>query len=177
MKNPQGIQKNRYKVVPRVLVFIFKNNTVLLQKGAPDKKLWPNVYNGVGGHIERGENLLYAAYRELNEETGLQDIKLRLCGTMMIDANPETGVMLFVFSGLYEKGELKSSDEGNLEWVDLDQIKTLPIMPDLPVLLESTKTAMKNNSLFYGRSWYDNDGIMRIDINSLPTFFKKYQQR
>lgn len=176
MQNPQGILENRYKVVPRVIIFLFKDNSVLLQRGAPDKKLWPNVYNGIGGHIERGEDLLSAAYRELDEETGLRSIKLILCGTVIIDANPDTGVALFIFAGKYQKGNIRASVEGKLDWIELQKVETLPIMPDLPCLLEHTEKAFKDRHMFFGRSWYDNKGELRIDITDLLDFFEKDKQ-
>ncbi|MCH7664271.1 MAG: NUDIX domain-containing protein, partial [Chloroflexi bacterium] len=60
----QGESNDRYQLIPRVLIFITRGDEVLLLKGAPDKNLWANLYNGVGGHIERGEDVLSAARRE-----------------------------------------------------------------------------------------------------------------
>ena len=48
----------RYHVIPRTLIFVTSRNPltgageVLLLKGAPDKRLWANRYNGLGGHVE-----------------------------------------------------------------------------------------------------------------------------
>ena len=48
----QKMIKGRYQVVPRTLCFIIHDDDVLLLRGAPTKRIWPNKYNGVGGHVE-----------------------------------------------------------------------------------------------------------------------------
>ncbi len=50
----QGTHFARYPVIPRALIFLFTGDSVLLLKGAPDKRIWPGLYNGIGGHIEAG---------------------------------------------------------------------------------------------------------------------------
>ena len=77
-KHKQKILPGRYQVVPRTLIFIRNDDEILLIKGAKDKKIWPGLYNGIGGHLERGEDPLSAAHRELFEETGLKNIQLFL---------------------------------------------------------------------------------------------------
>ena len=71
----QGISTDRYMLIPRVLIFLTRGDTVLLLKGAPTKRLWANQYNGIGGHVERGEDVLSAARRELMEEVAIDDVK------------------------------------------------------------------------------------------------------
>src|SRR5690606_10171275 len=63
----QGIDvsRQRYQVMPRVLISITQKDDVLLLKGAPTKQTWPNLYTGVGGHVERDESVLDAARREI----------------------------------------------------------------------------------------------------------------
>ena len=74
----QGISQDRFKLIPRCLIFIRKSDSFLLLKGASNKRIWANKYNGVGGHIEIDEDIKTAALRELHEETGLSaDLNLR----------------------------------------------------------------------------------------------------
>ena len=98
----QGIQisKDRYLVVPRTLIFVTHNGCVLLLKGSADKKIWPNRYNGLGGHVEAGETITAAARREVAEEAGITSLAdITLCGTCMIETDDvNTGILLFVFS-------------------------------------------------------------------------------
>lgn len=59
-----------------VLVYNKNENKILMCKR--EKEPYMGKYNLVGGKVEPGENELSAAYRELEEETGItkQDIKL-----------------------------------------------------------------------------------------------------
>jgi 8-oxo-dGTP diphosphatase len=43
---------------------------LLVQKRAPDRKLYPNCWDIIGGHVEAGERLTVALAREIREETG-----------------------------------------------------------------------------------------------------------
>ena len=115
-QSDQGITPDRYMLIPRVLIFLTRGESVLLLKGAESKRLWAGKYNGVGGHIEQGEDALTAANRELFEETGLRSA-LRLVGTVIVDAGERTGVCLFIFRGESEAGEPIESAEGQAEWI------------------------------------------------------------
>ena len=155
--NPQKILHGRYHVVPRTLILVFKDDMVLLQKGAKDKKLWAGLYNGLGGHIERGEDVLTSAGRELFEESGLTCEDLELCGTVMIDVNEQEGILMFVLSGSKPKGEIRGSEEGIPEWVSIDRIKQLPVVEDIPIMIERIRQH-QGKAPFSGSYIYDAEG-------------------
>ena len=110
----QGVTHDRYTLIPRTLIFLTCGERVLLLKGAPHKRLWANRYNGVGGHIERGEDVLTSARRELAEETGLQVPDLWLCGVITVDTGQDTGIGIYVLKGECPSGEISSFRRGQL---------------------------------------------------------------
>ncbi len=174
----QGLTPDRYQLIPRVLIFVTYGEEVLLIKGAPHKRLWANLYNGVGGHVERGEDLLSAARRELAEETGLLPAHLAppglwLCGTLIVDTGQPTGVGLSIFRAILASSSLPQMDktsiwgrpellpqiqkfggggEGALEWIHPSRLPALPCLPDLPLLLPRCLAHTPAEPPFFGLS-------------------------
>ncbi len=167
----QGIQASadRYRVIPRTLCFVTHGQDVLLLKGAPDKRLWANRYNGVGGHIERGETVYAAAQREICEETGwcADEIEgLTLRGIIHIDAgDPHTGIMLFVFTARARERETHPSSEGALEWVPRSRLNEYDLVQDLPTLLPRLLSMPDDAEPFFARYSYDSAGQWHIHFS------------
>ncbi|MGE3536848.1 MAG: NUDIX domain-containing protein [Candidatus Tectimicrobiota bacterium] len=126
----------RWVTIPRTLCFVTNGDDVLLMKRAPHRRVFPNRYNGVGGHIERHEDPLNGAIREIAEETGLAVYDVRLRAVYNIDAGEATGIVLFVFTAESRQRELSvSSDEGTLHWVPQREVLSLDLVEDLPEIL------------------------------------------
>ena len=159
----QGVFEDRYKIIPRVLVFATHRDSILLLKGSPQKRLWANLYNGIGGHVEKGEDVLSAARREFCEETTQELIGLWLCAIITIDTEENIGIGMYVFRGEVSSIESKSSSEGPLEWIPVEKIKSLPLVEDLPILVSKILAMKKTDPPLFLHYYYNknNDLIIR----------------
>ena len=102
-----------------VFCYVIRNNQVLLiKRTAPPEA---DRYTVVGGRKERGEDLAAACRREVREETGLVLGSVRFRGVVNIAAEGagyETLAFYFMSSDF--SGEPVPSDEGALEWCDIE---------------------------------------------------------
>jgi 8-oxo-dGTP diphosphatase len=161
----QGLDKSRYQFVPRVLIFLTRGEDVLLIKGAPTKRVWANLYNGLGGHVERGESVWAAARREVEEESGLKDLFLWLCAVVTIDTgDAASGILMFVFRGEAD-GEPRPSVGGTLEWVPTSRLAALPLVEDLPTLLPRVLAMQRGDPPLWGFYEYNSEANLRISFD------------
>jgi 8-oxo-dGTP diphosphatase len=161
----QGIFTDRYTFIPRALIFATRGGSVLLLKGAPTKRIWPNLYNGVGGHIEPGESALEGAHREFLEETGLPLLSPWLAAAITINTGANPGIVMFVFRGEAGEGEFKPSQEGSLEWVPANRIHSLPLVEDLPILLPKVLDLSPGDQPLLAHYYYNQDQKLKIRFN------------
>lgn len=161
----QIANENRYKVIPRTLIFVFNDKKqVLLIKGSPNKKLWSGLFNGIGGHIEAGEDIFESALRELAEETGLSRIPLNFCGQIMINAKIDLGVSVFLFRGQYNGESVSFSEEGEIAWVGLNALENVPVVEDLHVLIPRIYRFKAGDPVIIGKYEYDHAGKLIISL-------------
>lgn len=164
-QSDQGVSEDRYTVVPRVLCFLHQGGDILLLKGAPDKRLWANRYNGIGGHVERDEDPYQAARREIREESGLEVDDLRLGGIVHVTLSQGPGVLLFLFTGEARSRETRPSAEGQLVWVSPEQFSRLPVVEDLPVFYARLFPLSPGAAPFFARSTYDEAGRRQVTFS------------
>jgi 8-oxo-dGTP diphosphatase len=163
----QGVTQShdRYRVIPRSLCFITHGNEVLLLRGGPHKRLWAGHYNGVGGHIEAGEDVYSATRREIREETGLDVHGLRLCGVAHVNAgDPAVGILFFIFTAQAASQVIGLSPEGTLEWWPVDHLPTADMVEDLPILLPKALNLAPAAPPFFAAYRYDDQDRLMISF-------------
>jgi len=127
---------NRWLTIPRTLSFVINGDDILMMKRSPHKRVFPNQYNGLGGHIERDEDPLTGAIREIKEESGLDVHSVKLRTIHNIDAGAETGILLFVYTAVVDSREVtQDTTEGTLEWIPKSKILEIDLVEDLPFLI------------------------------------------
>jgi 8-oxo-dGTP diphosphatase len=87
-------------------------------------------YNGLGGKLDRGEDVVAGLRREVREEGGLECEALALRGTVSWPGFGKHGEDWFGFVFLIERWSgrpLAENPEGTLEWMAVDRLRELPL--------------------------------------------------
>ena len=90
-----------------------------------------------GGHVEPGESIVDSMVREFKEETGLTVSDLINCGYVQW-YNPQTNTqyIIFCFKASKYSGTLRSSREGEMTWMTLDEMLSGALAPNMDKYLE-----------------------------------------
>jgi len=158
----QRVDARRYQLVPRTLVFGFRQGRLLLQRVPEGRSAWAGLWNGVGGHVEQGESPADAARREFFEESGLEPAGLRLVGTITVDVGTSPGIGISVFTANVDEGSATSGAEGELRWFSLEEAASAPTVEDLPALLPRVVQCLEGAPPFTAAYSYDDSGRLRI---------------
>jgi 8-oxo-dGTP diphosphatase len=113
----------------------FPSKIVLLKRSST-KKFAPGMYTGIGGKVEENETVLESAYRELLEESGINNIQLTEFAKVFIDESEE----LVYFWGIYTPTNVPETNEGKLEWVPIKTILDKDIIPTTKEMINKWQT-------------------------------------
>ena len=111
-------------------------------------------WNFPGGHVEQGEFVTPSVIREVREETGLTIENPKLCGIKEFQKEQDgKRFIVFLYVASRFSGELRSSDEGDVFWYPLSELKRSKELADgfsemLPVF-----TSDEISEVFYTKNW------------------------
>ncbi len=132
------------------MCMVFDDSKVLVQ----DKK--DDDYSGItfpGGHVEKGESLTDSVIREVFEETGLKIQSPQLCGIKDWMREDGTRYMVLFYKTDKFEGTVISSDEGDVYWTTLEEMKQRKLAYGMDKMLE---VFLDNNISEY--FFYKEDG-------------------
>ncbi len=134
---------------------------IVLLKRAFTKKFAPGMYTGIGGKVEEGETLLDSAYRELKEETGIENVRLNEFAKVIIDEKEA----LIYFWGKYQE-DLPTSDDGTLEWISTNKVLSKNIIPTTLEMLKHWNSQNFSITPFemHVKTIKEENGIKQVEV-------------
>lgn len=118
-------------------VYIKQNGKYLVLRRGKDVTVFQDYVMGPGGKQDEGEGVHETAIREMIEETGIKikNLKLRVIGTHNHSYKNKT-YLVFIYVADFDSGDLIDSNEGNLEWMTIDELlKEEKLWEDLKIYL------------------------------------------
>lgn len=134
------------------------------------KKLLASKLVGLGGKIEKDEDILTSAKREFLEETGLELLNPIFKGTYTWIDNNFIGISHLIVSKEYKGRLLEESSEGILAWYKINELDDLQDLAAyqknfLPEILKT------DNYVYTGIGIFDNDTL--ITYTDTKEYFRK----
>ena len=114
------------------LCMITRGDEILLQNRV--KTDWRG-YCFPGGHVEPGESIVDSVIREMQEETGLTIHNPKLCGIKQFPIDGGRYLVL-LFKTREFTGELRSSEEGKVEWIARKDLPNIAAVSDFMDMLK-----------------------------------------
>ena len=144
------------------LCYIEKDNKYLmLHRTKKEKDDNSDKWIGIGGKIEEGETPKECILREAKEETGLilNSVCFRGIVYFRNDFYPDEDMYLFTSKDF--SGTIKECDEGDLEWIDKEDLYNLTLWEGDKIFLEALK---KNEDFFELTLNYSKDTLLSYEI-------------
>lgn len=132
------------------MCMVYDGNRILVQdRMNPD---WPGI-TFPGGHVEPRESFVDSVIREVEEETGLKISNVQLCGIKQWThrEGKYRYIVLFYKTDTYS-GELKSSDEGRVFWIEKEDLKNYVLAEGFEGMFE----VFENDKLSENYHWFTN---------------------
>ncbi len=120
---------------------------------------------GIGGKFEAHESPEDCLLREAKEETGLTLTHWRYRGIVTFDCDLQETEYMHLFTADGFTGELKTCNEGVLEWVDKENVPALPIWEGDKIFL---RLLAQDAPFFSLKLVYQGDTLTQAVLDGVP---------
>lgn len=117
---------------------------------------------GIGGKFEDKESPEDCLLREVKEETGLTLTRYAYRGLVTFVSDRWETEYMHLFTADEFEGEIGPCDEGDLEWVDKDKVKDLPIWAGDKIFLD---LLTKEVPFFSLKLAYEGETLVQAVLN------------
>ena len=124
-----------------------------------------NKWIGVGGHVENGETPDECFFREVSEETGLTLGSARLRGIVTFLSDEWEDELMFVYTSDDFSGTLIECNEGDLAFIPVDRILSLPLWEGDRIFL---RELMEDAPFFTLKLKYQGDTLIESVLDRSP---------
>ena len=144
-------------IINSTLCYIEKDGAYLmLHRVKKQNDINKDKWLGIGGKMEDGESPYDCILREVFEETSLKIICPKYRGLVTFVTEDGYTEHMHLFTCDKFAGEVGECSEGELEWVDIDKINSLPIWEGDKIFSELLK---ENRPFFSLKLYYCGDRL------------------
>ena len=147
------MSKHELAVFTNMCMIYDKTGRVLVQNR--QAKEWPGL-TFPGGKVEKQESFVASVIREVKEETGLTIMNPHLCGIKQFQDEKDARYVVLFYQATAYTGELESSDEGEVFWINREDLNNYQLAEDFEGMLEVFES--EQMSEFY----YREDGTFEL---------------
>ena len=134
--------------------YLINENNILMMKRSKERELAPDLWTGIGGHIESNEHHRpqQSCLREIYEETGItcDEIKQLKLRYILFRKSGDEIRQHFIYFGHTRKENFITTDEGELHWIHLSDILNLAMPLTVKHMLEHYLENPNEQTVFVG---------------------------
>ncbi len=142
-----------------------QGRTLMLHRVKKEGDIHANKWNGLGGKLEPGESPEECVIREVEEESGLIVHHPQLRGMLTFPRfSKGEDWYVFLFEVASFSGQLIESPEGDLAWIEDEQLYSLNLWPGDRIFLRY----LQQGHFFSGKFVYEGGELVDYQIYVYP---------